>query len=138
MTPIDVDLISRKRDFILRELRLLKELQKRRVNARSELLIQHALVHSVQNLISAVIDIAQHIVAEKGSAPPSSYADSIAQLGTLGVLPAKFATEFSHAAKMRNILVHAYENLNVELVVKALPQLIRDTQKFLRAVNKFE
>lgn len=62
----------------------------------------------MQNCIAAVIDIAQHIAAEKLSSPPESYSDAILSLGSIGALDQAFAEEFARVAKLRNVLVHLY------------------------------
>jgi uncharacterized protein YutE (UPF0331/DUF86 family) len=136
MTPIDASLIDRKRSIMLRELKLLDELRRRKVRASSDIVLQHALIHSLQNCISAAIDIAQHVGVERTGEVASSYAESIRMLGELKVLSKKFAARFSEVAKLRNVLVHAYENLDVDLVATMVPKFLKDAKVFLTAIKK--
>ena len=136
MTPVDRSVIDSKAEIALREIALLKELLKERVPSRSSIILQHALSRAVQNLTSAVIDIAQHISAERGKRVPESYADAVRQLGVLRVLPKKFADDFAAVAGLRNVVVPAYAKLDIHRLVKHTPRLIKDSRKFLRGVLK--
>ena len=135
MSPLDLHIIERKKKFLNQELKLLKKLHTEELNDSSEIVLQHALCHSIQNSITAVIDIAQHIVAEEGK-PPTSYYDSIKQLGELNYLPNDFVVEFSKIAKLRNVVVHLYEDLSIAHLVSLLPKLIEGLEKFLVEIQK--
>ena len=135
MNPILLDVIERKKAIIRQELGLLKELAKQPISPETDLIIRHALCHSMQNAITAVIDIAQHIVTEKSEAALDSYADSIEKLGDLKVLDRQFACEFSRAAKLRNVLVHLYDNVDIAFLASLLPKLITDLQRFVRELK---
>ena len=117
------------------ELALLDKLLEMRKTMRVDAVVEHALCNSVQNIISAIVDIAQHIVSERTSGVPDSYAEAIERLGELGVLEERFASELARAAKLRNVVVHAYENLKMELVWDSASRLQKDATKFLRATD---
>ncbi len=135
MNPISYDLLERKKAVLLEELSLIKSISKDYYDRRGEKLVQNALLHSMQNAIAAVIDSAQHIVSEKG-ATAESYSDAIDKLGVLGVLDRKFATEFSRVARLRNVMVHLYENINFEYIWSLLPKFVSDCNSFLKALEK--
>lgn len=134
MNPVSIDIIIKKKRLILRELDLLSTFRQIEINAESELLKQHALCHSMQNLISAVIDICQHIATESGK-EYSSYYQSIQVLGDLGVLDPEFADDFARVAKLRNVLVHLYDDINIEHLYSLMPKLIDHTKRFLLAIQ---
>lgn len=136
MNPIKLDLIQRKISIIRQELGLLKKLQKKKITSKSDLMVKHALCHALQNCIAAVIDISQHIVAEKTDNIPESYADSILKLGELKILSKKFAEEFSKVAKLRNVLVHLYDDLNIEFLWSLIPKLTADLKIFMAEVRR--
>ena len=137
MNPIKIDLIEKKKQLIIREIGLLQQLVKKRIGKASDLETQHVLCRSMQNCITAVIDIAQHIVSEKGGEVPPSYSECVAALGPLGILDSKFAIEFSRIAKLRNVLVHQYDDLDIGFLASLVPKLIDDLKTFLRVLDKF-
>jgi uncharacterized protein YutE (UPF0331/DUF86 family) len=135
MNPVKIDVIERKKTIILAELKILVEIQRRHQAGQRDAILEHALLHAMQNCIAAVIDIAQHIVAEKMPSPPESYSEAIALLGTLGVLEQPFADEFARVAKLRNVLVHLYDSVDHNFLFSLVPNLIRDSKKFIKQVS---
>ncbi|GEM_PF-1904290 len=138
MNPIKIDLLSRKRQYIESEVKILSKLLKIKETKIIDEIIERALCHSVQNVISAVIDISQHIIAESTGTVPSTYVECIEQLGDLKVLPPAFAREFSEAVKLRNVVAHLYENLRMDIIWSHTPKLIKDAGKFAAAIKKLE
>ena len=136
MTPIDLAVVTAKERIIVREAKLLREIQDRGVSQASELFVQHAMCHAVQNLIGACIDIAQHLLCAKNAEIPGSYAEALEALGRIGVLEPEFARRFSGAAKLRNVVVHAYADLDIDRIAAAVPALLEDTKTFLKAVER--
>jgi uncharacterized protein YutE (UPF0331/DUF86 family) len=137
MNPVKVDVIERKKTTILAELKILAEIQRRFQAGQRDAILEHALLHAMQNCIAAVIDIAQHIVAEKQPSPPESYSEAIATLGALGVLEQPFADEFARVAKLRNVLVHLYDNVDHNFLFSLVPNLVRDSKKFVKQVSDY-
>lgn len=136
MSPLSRDLLNRKRQFILLELKLLDRLLDIRKTMQVDVVVEHALCHVLQNILAAIIEVAQRIVAERLGAVPESYADSIEKLAELNLLDGAFAAEFARAAKLRNVVVHAYENLKMDLVWTAAEKLWKDSLTFLGAIDK--
>jgi uncharacterized protein YutE (UPF0331/DUF86 family) len=58
------------------------------------------------------------------------------ELGVLGVLEQKFAEEFCRVAKLRNVLVHLYDNVDTDFLFSLTPRLIKDTQSFIKQLEK--
>jgi len=137
MNPVKIDVIERKKSTILAELKILAEIQRRYQANQRDAILEHALSHAMQNCIAAVIDIAQHIVSERMQSQPESYSDAIVALGGLGVLEPSFADDFSRVAKLRNVLVHLYDNVDHTFLFSLVPNLIRDSKKFIKQVSDY-
>ena len=136
MNPIKLDVIEKKSQILSQELKVLAEVQRRWANGSNDRILQHALCHSMQVSIAAIVDIAQHIVAEKLDKTPESYSESIRALAEAGILEAKFADSFSRVAKLRNVLVHLYDNIDIDFLYSLTPAFVSDVKKFLEQVAK--
>lgn len=134
MNPVSRSIIDKKKRVILKELNLLDGLRQVTIGNDSELEQQHILCHSMQNVISAVIDIAQHIATEAGR-DFANYFESIKVLGDLKILDADFAEEFARIAKLRNVLVHLYDDININHLYSLMPKLVEQTKQFLKAIK---
>lgn len=82
-----------------------------------------------------MIDITQHVLAESNAETPSSCADTIDKLGEQGILTPEFASDFSRIAGLQNVVVHAYDKLDIERIIQVMPKLMKDTEIFLGAVR---
>ena len=135
MNPVKRDLVQRKIEIILTRLELLKKLELQKINMSSELMLQEALCHAMQNSIAAAIDIGQHLCVEKLDKAPETYTEAILQLAQIGVLEQEFADDFSRVAKLRNVLVHLYEHVDINFIASLVPKFISDFTHFVERVR---
>jgi len=68
----------------------------------------HLAERYLQLAVEAALDIAHHIIADRGYAAPSSYRDAFAILTKQGVVPAALAARLQYWAGLRDVLVHGY------------------------------
>ncbi len=78
----------------------------------------------------AAIDIASHIVAADFSHRPEGYRQVIEILGEVGVLPQDLAERFAGVAGLRNILIHEYLSVNLDIVYDHLQKDLDDFYQF--------
>lgn len=100
--------------------------------SRDELwIVERGLQLCAQN----ALDIATHIVASEGRDVPD-YAVAIDRLAELGVLDPGFAGRFRGVAGVRNIIVHAYLDVDLEVVHRLLNERLDDFVEFARCVRR--
>lgn len=90
--------------------------------------LYYGLQHLLQISIEIIIDIGSHILAEKFSVNPKTYADVIIALGDKNIIGQKFADEQAEMAKFRNMLVHYYDSLDDKKVLeysRSAPEIFR-------------
>ncbi len=86
--------------------------------------------------IQAALDIAIHIVAEDSAETPSNYGSAFEMLAALGVVDPELAQHLRDAAGLRNILVHAYLDVDPERLWDRLAEL-EDLERFSSAVERY-
>jgi uncharacterized protein YutE (UPF0331/DUF86 family) len=79
-------------------------------------MVLHALLVSIQ----ASIDIANHLISEEGLRRPANYREAFQILGEAGLIDVDLARELSDLAGFRNVLVHIYWGLDMEMVYHIL------------------
>lgn len=94
--------------------------------------IERGLQLCVQN----VLDVATHLVASAGRDVPD-YASAIDQLAELGILSRDFVAEFRAVAGFRNVIVHGYLEVDVEIVHRLLNERLDDFATFATRVNEY-
>ncbi|KUK32092.1 MAG: Uncharacterized protein XD63_0683 [Thermoanaerobacterales bacterium 50_218] len=88
-----------------------------------------AVEHGLQLCIQILLDVGNHLLSEKGVFV-SDYKSIFFELARLGVLPMDFAKRISGMAGFRNILVHAYGEVDLEKVAQMLSENLGDFRKF--------
>lgn len=82
-----------------------------------------------------VIDLAMSVAVDRDAGAPGSYADAFRRLGERRVLDEDLAHRLVRATGFRNVLVHAYEELDMDRVRDAATHGPDDLRAFLAAVR---
>jgi uncharacterized protein YutE (UPF0331/DUF86 family) len=106
-----------------------------------ELIDNHVLLSAVErNLhvaIECVLDIGNHIIAEKGFETPETNEDIIRILGDEGVITPEFADRIKGMAGFRNILVHEYAGIDYRLLYNYLLHCLDDLREFAYHISLY-
>jgi uncharacterized protein YutE (UPF0331/DUF86 family) len=137
MGPGEIDvLIIRRHVAALREslqvLAARSDVSLEELNADTELLwvVERGLQLCAQN----ALEIATHIAASRGRDVPD-YASAIDELGRLGVLDHEFVHEFRNVAGFRNVLVHGYLDVDLDVLHKLLHERLGDFESFAARIE---
>ncbi len=82
------------------------------------------------------LDIATHIAASRGRDVPD-YASAIDELGRLGVLTHEFAREFRSVAGFRNVVVHGYLDVDLDVLHALLHDRLGDFESFAVQIESY-
>ena len=74
---------------------------------------------------------------EEGTSP-GSYKDAFKRLGAAGFIPADLAGRLGKLAGMRNILVHGYQRVDLDLVHQSIRPCIQDMEAFIQAAEQIQ
>jgi uncharacterized protein YutE (UPF0331/DUF86 family) len=85
--------------------------------------LQATTERHLQVAIQAAIDIALHILADETAETPEDYGSAFTLLGRAGRIPTPLAERLRSAAGLRNVLVHAYVDVDPKLVWAHLEDL---------------
>jgi uncharacterized protein YutE (UPF0331/DUF86 family) len=83
-----------------------------------------------------VLDLAHHLIAERGWRAPSSYRDAIRVLAEAGILDDGLASELEQWAGLRNVLVHLYLDVDHEVIFEILQTDLPQLERFAQAISK--
>ena len=132
---VDVEAIQERLGKLSEFLKLLRKYQplsyaEYSKNVETELVVERLL----QLCTQIVIDIAAHLLAATSHSRPTDYCEAIAQLADIEAIPLEFARRIRGMANFRNILVHGYVEIKIDLVYQNL-QEIDDFVLFARYIN---
>jgi uncharacterized protein YutE (UPF0331/DUF86 family) len=92
--------------------------------------LEAAVERWVQIAVESCIDIAYHIVAERGWTPPDAARAAFTTLAAHGMISVELAERLGRAAGLRNILVHEYVRVDITLLIAAVHSGLPDLRAF--------
>jgi uncharacterized protein YutE (UPF0331/DUF86 family) len=98
---------------------------------------QRIVERTLQMMVEMCLDVANHIISDKGYRRPVGYADHFTVLRENRVLNARLTARMEKMAKFRNLIVHNYDKVDAEIVVGILKKSLADFDAFKAAVVKF-
>jgi uncharacterized protein YutE (UPF0331/DUF86 family) len=84
--------------------------------------------------IETCLDIAGHIVSDRGWRTPEGYADTFRVLAENKALGKGLLPRLERMAGFRNIVVHHYDKVDAAIVVGLLNKRLKDFEAFKKAV----
>jgi len=97
--------------------------------------LQDIIAMNLARAVQLSVDIAAHILAQRGSPPPNTMAESFAILRNESVLDEETATRMQKAVGFRNIAVHAYEKIDWRIVHSICQDRLGDFTRFAQAIS---
>ena len=95
---------------------------------------QDIFVLNLQRAIQASIDLASHIVASEGLGLPETVRDNFTLLRDKNVIDPETASKMEKMTGFRNIAIHDYQALNLDILKSILTCNLRDLEDFYVAV----
>lgn len=95
---------------------------------------QYRIAFPLQQAIQRCSDIAAHWLADQPGPRPDTVAGLFVALGDRGLVPGELATGLASMARFRNLLVHAYADVDPGRVWVILHEDLGDIDRFLTIV----
>ena len=90
----------------------------------------------LQLAIQVILDIGNHILADRKLKEPEEYRDVMKILGEEGLLPQGLVEKLLPLVGLRNILVHDYLDIDRDKLYDALRQQLVDFEEFALHIRK--
>lgn len=99
--------------------------------------VQDIFVLNLQRAVQAAIDLAAHIVAAEGLGLPDSLKGYFKLLQQAGILSTDLTDKLVAMVGFRNIAVHHYEELDLNILKAILERHLVDLEDFYRTVLEY-
>jgi len=97
---------------------------------------QDAIVLNLQRACETAIDLAMYVVSQRKLGIPQDSRDAFALLQTAGVLSSDLATRMQRMVGFRNIAVHEYTRLNLDVIHAIITKQLDDFRTFSSMIVK--
>jgi uncharacterized protein YutE (UPF0331/DUF86 family) len=99
---------------------------------------QDSIILNLQRACEASIDLANYITKLKNLGIPQSSRNSFELLQKAGLLPLEVSDNLKKIVGLRNIAVHDYQELNLEIVKYVVENHLVDFQRFGKVIKSLE
>lgn len=97
---------------------------------RTDWKTQRIVERTLQMAIEACVDIASHVVADRGLRAPSTYAETFEILVQAGLMSSDLGRVMIEMTGFRNVVVHEYARVDAETVIRILSERLEDFRRF--------
>lgn len=129
-----IDVIINKAAIIERCIRRINEEYAGNQESLENYTKQDSIILNIQRACEACIDIAMHIVAEKGLGIPQNSRDAFDFLRDTGIIDNETSVKMKAMVGFRNIAVHDYKSININIVRQIIEKNIDDLSKFAKLI----
>lgn len=135
---LEREIIEGKFDVIDRNLRFLEEIKTLSPDQFVESYRDiQAAKYSLLEIMEACVDIANYIISVKGFRRAEEYSEMFKVLKEEGVIAKELATKLEDMARLRNLLVHRYGEVDNRRVLEIITHNLKDIEEFEREIEKF-
>ncbi len=130
----DTELLFKKLAFIetcLQELRTLAHPERIDTDIKERRFVEH----TVQVCIQAVQDVASHVVSDQRLGEPRTNQELLGLLRNAGWLDPELSEALRLAVGFRNVLVHGYTAVDLNVLRDVLSNHLGDIERFVEAVR---
>jgi len=130
----DRDVVLAKVAAIKKGLRRIKEVTGLFPERLDDLDVQDIFVLNLQRAIQSAIDLAAHIVASEGLGISDTIRGHFVLLENAKVITKALSQKMQSMVGFRNIAIHDYENLDIEILKAILSKHLKDLEQFYTAI----
>jgi len=97
---------------------------------------QDSIILNLQRVCESAIDLAMYVVSQRKLGVPQDSRDAFILLQTSGIIPADLATRMQRMVGFRNMAVHEYTRLNLDVVHAIITKQLEDFRTFSSTIVK--
>jgi uncharacterized protein YutE (UPF0331/DUF86 family) len=136
MSALDRDVLSERTMVVRRHLeRVAERLPRQASDLQPATDTSDAVILHLWQAVQVVIDLAVAACLRWDLGAPASYADAFRRLAAAGLVDEALAGRLARAAGFRNVIAHAYDQLDMGRVFRAASDGPRDLEAFLAALR---
>ena len=101
---------------------------------KKDLDIQDVVLHNLQHAVQGCIDIGSHIISDEGWGVAGGLNEIFYILNEKGVIKRGLTERMVSMVGFRNILVHEYEDVDLDIVYNILQSRLKDIDEYLLVI----
>lgn len=135
--PINIETIKRLLLFLEENIAQMKRPDMSKSKLENDDDLRLAMERRLQTSIESVIDISTHIISGESLGVTEHNKDAILLLGEKGIVNKELTKKLALATDMRNVLVHGYGHIDLNLFFKAISEDVNDLKQFTEEIENY-
>lgn len=127
---VDRDIVFEKTKQIQNCLRRIQEVTGGDPKSLNDIDHQDIFVLNLQRAVQAAIDLAAHVIADEGLGLPSELKENFVILEKNKIISADLSDKLQRMVGFRNIAVHDYQSIDVDILKQVLTAHLGDLEAF--------
>lgn len=135
LRPLDTAVVQRRLEQIgalLADLASVGPVTPKRLE--SDRIVRHAIERIMTQLVELATGVNSHIAVAAFGIAPEDYHESFLRCADAGAIPAALAEQLAPSAGLRNILVHAYIEIDLAIVASSVAAALDGFGEYQRAI----
>ena len=99
--------------------------------------LQDIVSVNIERAVQLCVDIGTHIIANSDFPAPSSLGETFEILEEMGILDSNVSNQMKKAVGFRNIAVHAYREINWDIVFHISHEGLNDLKAFAKNIDNY-
>jgi len=104
---------------------------------RDDRMLRHGVERLLTQIVQLAVDINAHTVVGMGHPTPSDYRGSFSEAAAVGALSEALAESLLPSVGLRNLLVHEYAAIDLNLVAEACARAVTGFRSYVREISTF-
>jgi uncharacterized protein YutE (UPF0331/DUF86 family) len=136
---VDIAIIQKKISAIAEQLNFLQARKSTIVkkNLNDDIGLLNSVAYAIHAIIQASIDIATHIASDENWELPSHSAQSFKILERHEVISNEISEDLQQAVKLRNVIVHQYDDLHLDVIENVVKTKLDYFLKFTKEIQSW-
>lgn len=126
----DKDIVLAKANAVQRCLKRIKDVTGLKPGTLDNLNTQDIFVLNLQRAVQSTIDLATHVIASEGLGIADTIRGNFELLEKAGIISKKLSGKMQSMVGFRNIVIHDYQNINVDILKTILVKHLKDLEDF--------
>ena len=132
------DVILNKTTTIERCVKRIQEVYEGNPENLADFTKQDSIILNIQRACEASIDVAMHIVSERKLGVPKASRDAFKLLQEAGLIDANLAKTLMNMVGFRNIAVHDYQALQLDILQAIVEKHVNDFKDFTKVILQLD
>ncbi|MEX2600431.1 MAG: DUF86 domain-containing protein [Balneolaceae bacterium] len=134
---VDRDVVFAKISSVKRCLKRIRDVTQLDPDSLDDLDTQEIMILNLQRAVQSTIDLAAHIVSDEGLGMPKELRENFELLSQQKIIPDTLSQNLRKMVGFRNIAVHEYETIDVEILKSILKKDLKDLETFYTTIVRY-